>query len=204
MRFGWILAGIFFGLLIGPVAALASAAPSSPVNMATVGAFLEKEQPGDAPSTATGRGTSLPSIYRIAQTRGPLGGVRDAWTKFSEDFSRTMKPYFGDLGAAKDWFAERAQLLRFNVEGTITRSKYQEPNADALEGGRLSGVFAPPSGSPRIRPSSFFTTEGTTGSCRYLPRTRAPASEAWSSATRSSPFSLRTMSIPLVRNLSIG
>ncbi len=133
----------FFGLLIGPVAALASAAPSSPVNMATVGAFLEKEQPGDAPSTATGRGTSLPSIYRIAQTRSPLGGVRDAWTKFSEDFSRTMKPYFGDLGAAKDWFAERAQLLRFNVEGTITRSKYQEPNADALEGGRLSGVFAP-------------------------------------------------------------
>ena len=116
MRFGRILAGIFFALLIDLVATLASAAPSSPVKMATVGAFLDKEHPGDAPSTAaTGRGTSLPSIYRIAQTRSPLGGVRDAWTKFSEDFSRSMKPYFGDLGAVKDWFAERAQLLRFVI-----------------------------------------------------------------------------------------
>ena len=146
MRGGRILLGIFFGLLIGPVVTLASAAPSSFVKMTTVGVFLDKEQPRDVPSATAGRGTSLPSTYRTAQTWSPLVGIQDAWTKISEDFSRTMKPFFSDsddLRAVKDWFAERVQILRFNVEGTFLRSKYQEPDADAFEGGRLSGVFAP-------------------------------------------------------------
>ena len=52
------------------------------------------------------------------------------------------KPVSDGIAPIKEWFEERGQLLRFNVAGQFSRSQFQGNNKP-LEGGDISGVFAP-------------------------------------------------------------
>ncbi len=108
------------------------------------------DSPPNRLSLLSGQEISSDQLYTQNHTSGerqgarkedPPSGLGGAWERFLDQFSLGAKPD-SDGASVSEWFGQRAQILRFNVTGVFTSSKFQG-ESDPLDGGSVSGVFAP-------------------------------------------------------------
>lgn len=99
-------------------------------------------EPSSAPQQVQPLGQRVAQKAPQEKSDDQLSGSMGFWEKLMEKISLGAKPVSDGIAPIKEWFEERGQLLRFNVAGQFTRSRFQGNNSP-LEGGDISGVFAP-------------------------------------------------------------